>query len=268
MLSCGNCDNQITRQDGIWRAAPDFTPAGFGSDRRDHLEALAANHFWFSPRSQLLETLLTRFTGDGLGAAVDLGCGTGEFLAVLAGRYRTVVGIDAYPESLEVARRQASTAVLVQANILNVPLAGTQFDLAMALDVLEHVEPHQFLAEARRLVVPGGWILVSVPAFPSLWSELDRAAGHRRRYRWTDLKAELEEAGWSPIHWTHYQCTLFPLIWITRRLRVDALQTLERRPPKLLGRFLGGINRLEVALLGNHRLRWGSSIICLARRHE
>ena len=177
-----------------------------------------------------------------------------------------MVGVDAYPESLARARRRAPGAVLVQANVCCVPLAGGQFDLAVALDVLEHVEPAGLLAEARRLVAEGGRLLLTVPAFPSLWSPLDEAAGHRCRYRRSDLGRELEEHGWSVDHWTHYQALLFPILWLVRRSGLARLLTLERHPPGWVSRPLGLINSAEVRLWGRRRLRWGSSLVVLARR--
>jgi SAM-dependent methyltransferase len=154
----------------------------------------------------------------------------------------------------------------VQADIRDVPLADGQFQLAMALDVLEHVDPAEFLLEARRLVEPGGWLLLSVPAFASLWSPHDDAAGHRCRYRRAGLTRELEGHGWSVIHWTHYQALLFPLLWMARRSGIARLLTLERHPPGWTSPPLGFINAVEVRLFGQCRLRWGSSLVVLARK--
>lgn len=57
------------------------------------------------------------------------------------------------------------------------------FDGALLLDVIEHVEADgDFLREVVELVEPGGWVLVSVPAHPFLFSAHDRALRHHRRY--------------------------------------------------------------------------------------
>ncbi len=57
------------------------------------------------------------------------------------------------------------------------------FDGVLALDVVEHVEADQdFLREVVDLVKPGGWVLVSVPAHPVLFSDHDTALRHHRRY--------------------------------------------------------------------------------------
>jgi len=130
------------------------------------------------------------------------------------------------------------------------------------------VEPQDLLGEARRLLRPGGRLLLSVPASPVLWSALDGAAGHRCRYTRRGLEAELQRAGFALEHWTHYQALLFPLLLLARRLPVRGLHRLERRPPGALSAVLGAIHGLEVRLFGGRRLPIGSSLCALARRLE
>ncbi len=263
---CGACGFRAERRDGIWWFAPGFEPAGFPPGRREHLERLAAGHFWFPARRRLLASLVDRFVPDPAGAeAVELGCGTGSLLAELALRFAAVVGVDAYGASLAAAGRAAPAAERVQADLCRLPLETGRFRLAAALDVLEHVAPAPLLSAAARVVEPGGWLLVSVPAHPTLWSELDEAAGHRCRYTLSALGRELEGAGWRLVHWTHYQFLLLPLVWLSRRGPAAALRRLERRPPRLAARLFGAIDSFEVRTLSRARLPWGSSLVALAR---
>lgn len=252
----------------MW-SAPELSPPGFRRERRDHLADIEREHFWFPPRRRLLAGLLDRGTsGSGPGAAgraIELGCGTGGFLPVLAERFGEVVAVEAYGESLAAAAPH-SRVVKIQGDVTRVPLADGQFRLAVALDVLEHVDPDAFLAEAARLVEPGGRLLLSVPALPGLWSELDEAAGHRCRYTRRRLAAELARAGWSLEHWTHYQLALLPLVWLTRRGPWRRARGTERHPPRLLGRALGAVNSLEVRWFGRRRLPAGSSLVAVGRR--
>ncbi len=264
---CPGCGFRAERRDGIWWFAPGFEPAGFPAARREHLEGLEADHFWFPARRRLLASLIDRFVPDPAGAeAVELGCGSAGLLAELARRFAGVVGVDAYGASLAAAHRAAPAAELVQADLGRLPIAPGRFRLAVALDVLEHGAPAPLLAAAARAVEPGGWLLVSVPAHPALWSELDEAAGHRCRYTFAGLRRELEAAGWRPVHRTHYQFLLLPLVWLSRRAPVARLRRLERRPPRLAARVLGAVDALEVRALSRARLPWGSSLVVLARK--
>jgi SAM-dependent methyltransferase len=69
----------------------------------------------------------------------------------------------------------------------------------VAVNVLEHVENHEeFLTEAREAVVPGGALLLFVPALPGIYGSLDKAFEHHRRYTRRTLRDVIENAGWKP----------------------------------------------------------------------
>ncbi len=134
-----------------------------------------------------------------------------------------------------------------------------------ALDVLEHLEPAKLLAEARRLLAPGGRLLLSVPAFASLWSEARRARRPPEALPPRSPGSGAAGGGFVPELTTHYQFLLFPLVWLSRQLDARRQRPLERRPPGFVGRLLGAVNALEVSWWGRSSLPWGSSLIALAR---
>jgi SAM-dependent methyltransferase len=259
---CG-CGETLSRTDGIWRV-DQFEPAGFAAPSRNHLADFEEGHFWFVQRERLVLALLAR-QALAPQRVLDLGCGNGRLLAALAARGAQVTGVDAYADSLARAHTRAPTATLLQADLTDVPVPDGAFDLVAALDVLEHVEPEPFFAEVRRLLAPGGRLLLSVPAFASLWSERDRRAGHRKRYRRRELEAELRDHGFTALVFTHYQFLLFPLLWLSRRLDARRPRPLERFPPAAIGRLLGAVNRLEVSCWGTKSLPWGSSLLAIAQ---
>ena len=75
---------------------------------------------------------------------------------------------------------------------------------------------------------------------------------------------ELQRNGWRPEGYTHFQCLLFPLVFVTRRLGPAALR-IERTPSRLVDRALGLVNRIEVATFSGLRLPFGSSLVAWAR---
>ena len=94
-----------------------------------------------------------------------------------------VTGVEPASQSLEAARARGVGAVLPGS--LDEPLAIDDgvFDLALALDVLEHVaDDVDALRELARVVAPGGRVLVTVPQYAWLWGEHDVLAHHHRRY--------------------------------------------------------------------------------------
>ncbi|HEX3394976.1 MAG TPA: methyltransferase domain-containing protein [Acidimicrobiales bacterium] len=71
-----------------------------------------------------------------------------------------------------------------------------RFDGALLLDVIEHVpDDEDFLGQVVELMSPGGWVLVSVPAHPLLFSTHDTALRHHRRYVPSQCARLIDRAG-------------------------------------------------------------------------
>lgn len=248
---------------GVLQLDEAFAPEGFTAARSDHLQVLEG-HFWYAGRRDLVLRRLDRVRPDGLGRVVELGCGRGLLLGDLAARADALLAVEGHAEAAAAAARRCPEALVLRGDLTALPLEGGQADVVVALDVLEHVDPDAFLAEARRLVRPGGHLLLTVPAFPALWSEADAVAGHRLRYTTGRLRPELDRQGWSWDAHTHYQAALFPLVWASRRLARGGPARLERQPPAIVSRVLGAVNRAEVALLGGRTLPFGSTLLVQA----
>ena len=133
---------------------------------------------------------------------LEVGCGTGAFTTLLAAPGRAVRAIDIDAGRVAAARQATSTLDKVQVEETDIAAAGwcERFDTVVMLDVLEHIEDD--LAILRRLheaLVPGGKLVVKVPAMPGLYGAADRAVGHYRRYSRRGLDQAIAEAGFSCI---------------------------------------------------------------------
>ncbi len=130
------------------------------------------------------------------GSLLDVGCGEGVLVHRWAQRLagRRIVGIDLEEESIQAgwAQRQApNLEYRVMRVAENLPFADGEFDLASAIEVLEHVpDPARTLAEMARCAQRH--LLVSVPREP-LWRALNIARG-----------AYLRELGNTPGHLNHW----------------------------------------------------------------
>lgn len=72
------------------------------------------------------------------------------------------------------------------------------FDLIYAINVIEHIDDDvAALTQLRGLLRPGGKLVIFVPAFPMLYSEMDRRIGHFRRYRLGTLESVTKRAGFA-----------------------------------------------------------------------
>jgi 2-polyprenyl-3-methyl-5-hydroxy-6-metoxy-1,4-benzoquinol methylase len=112
-------------------------------------------------------------------SVLDVGCGEGVLVHQWAQRLgdRRVVGIDLQEESIQAgwAERQAPNLDYQVMHAENLPFAENEFDLASAIEVLEHVpDPEHTLAEMARCAERH--LLVSVPREP-LWRMLNMARG-------------------------------------------------------------------------------------------
>lgn len=97
-------------------------------------------------------------------AVVDLGCGTGDALGVLAPVVRRAVGVDREPAMLAEARRRLAefdNVELISGSLEDVPLPDGSVDAALLMHVLHHVDtPGVVLAEARRVVGARGQVIL------------------------------------------------------------------------------------------------------------
>ena len=172
-------------------------------------------HFWFTHRRLAIRDAARACLSDAPRRArvLDVGCGDGEVLAELCRDYRAI-GLDPRFNDLSLARIRGATR-LVAARGDQPPFARS-FDLVGLFDVVEHVaDDAGLLRRAAELAVPGGFVLLTVPADPKLWSKFDRYAGHYRRYTRRALEDLLREAGLEQVR----ILPLFRILWPLARLQ-------------------------------------------------
>ena len=146
------------------------------------LAHLIRRHPWWRARASLMLALLKRTGVRPPARVLDAGCGWGVNLDVLERHGYRVAGLDISRQILE--RLDRPDRQLIEADLSQaLPESTEQYDAVVSLDVIEHVdEDHTVVSSLGKLAKPGGVILVSVPALPSLYSEFDAIQGHRRRY--------------------------------------------------------------------------------------
>jgi len=111
----------------------------------------------------------------------DLACGTGQVAQALAPFVRQVIAVDGSPAMLAAARgrlRHATGVRLLEGPLEDLPLADAELDVATLVLALHHVpEPDRVLAEAKRVLKPGGRLLVA-DMMPHQREEYRREMGH------------------------------------------------------------------------------------------
>lgn len=116
---------------------------------------------------------------------MDVGCGNGLFFPKL-GALGTVHGIEVDDSLIDPSgpfEKQISREPLGDDNY-----SDSFYDIVTALDVMEHIEDdYGFARNLLRILRPGGYLLLTVPAFQVLWDQHDVNNQHYRRYRKWDL---------------------------------------------------------------------------------
>jgi SAM-dependent methyltransferase len=154
------------------------------------------HHWWYRGRRRIIRAELDRLPLPAGARVLDAGCGSGRTLQELK-RYGHVFGIELNAEAAELARSREQGEVLI-GRLEELPWDGATFDLITCLDVIEHTPDDRVtLRELLRVTKPGGHMLVTVPAYPALWSLHDEANHHYRRYVRGTLRAAAGAAGWQ-----------------------------------------------------------------------
>jgi len=188
------------------------------------MRQLEERHWWFLGRRAIVSTMMRRLmprAGDRPRRILDFGCGTGgntEFFSTWENV--EVDGVDVNARAVALCHERGLSQVR------QIPFEGWSpepetYDLAVAFDVMEHIEfPERPLQAIWRGVKPGGAVLITIPACPSLWSGHDVSLHHFRRYTPDTLRELAASAGlgaWTGL--TYFNTMLFPPTAAVRWLR-------------------------------------------------
>ncbi len=229
----------------------------------------ADHHWWWEGRRRVLASLVSRLRLPPSAQILDVGTGTGSNLPMLA-RYGSIHAceIDEGARNVAAARRLGPVEYGSLPNEL--PFADRRFDLIALLDVIEHVDDD--VAALRAVggrLAPGGAVLITVPALPSMWSQLDQDSHHRRRYLRSDLRATLSQAGLRVEFISYFFTLLLPAALIRRALDRWRPGTYDsdmlRMPHPMINRLLGEVFALERFLVGRVPFPIGLSLLAIAR---
>lgn len=201
---------------------------------------------------------------------LDAGCGTGGSLRWLR-ELGAPCGIDLHPSALRLALARNS-APLALGDVQALPFASDSFDLVTCFDVLCQrgiARDFRVLQELARVLRPGGWLLLRVPAHDWLHGAHDRAVHIRHRYSRAEVLAKLRGTRLRPVRVTYANALLFlpAVLWRTAtRSRVTGDRSDVRRAPRLLNALLAALLRLEARWLRRFSLPFGLSVVALARK--
>ncbi len=137
-------------------ATQDFWTEHWGGEDVDRLIRIAST----SPLTTYIEAALPP-----TGRVLEAGCGLGQYVILLRQRHRVVIGADWSHEALHRSRRAAPSTPLAVMDLTALAVKSGAFAAYISLGVVEHDEhgPDAIVAEAARVLAPGGRLLLSVP---------------------------------------------------------------------------------------------------------
>lgn len=184
------------------------------------MAALEKKHWWFSARRVIINHLFNKLKLMTNAEILEVGCGTGGNLLMLS-QYGRVYAVESNDIAKNFAKNRDTDAEVESGSLPdNIPFDGKQFDLIVLFDVLEHVKED---ADSLRILFSrlklNGYLFITVPALPVLWSEHDENYHHHRRYLKIGLRQLVENAGYQVIITSYFNFFLFPMIFATRYLQ-------------------------------------------------
>lgn len=221
------------------------------------------DYWWYRARSGLLRSVLAPYLVTG-GTVLDVGSADGPSVSWMRERAQQYVPLDIDPQGLSEGG--------VCGSALGLPFRDSVFDVVSAFDVVEHCDPEAgALAEFRRILVPGGRLLLAVPAYAWAWSQFDVDAGHHRRYTRKRLVDALESAGFDVERSTYVFGSTFPLFVAERLMRKirqrRGVESPDLTPlPDWVDQTLTRVCAKEARVLAGRNLPFGSSVVAAATR--
>ena len=233
------------------------------------LYELEETHWWHIGRRRIIASFVQEICAqvtDRTPRILDVGCGTGGNLKLLS-QFGNAEGVDISADALAFCRARGLEVKAGAAEDL--PYEDATFDVVTALDVVEHLDDDVAgLREMRRVLRPGGRVLIFVPTFMWLWGVQDDISHHRRRYRLPELRRALTEAGFQVERTTYANITFLPPTFVGRIL----MRLTGYKPESEAHINISALNPLFARILGAEAtfLRFmnfpiGVSGLCVAR---
>jgi len=231
------------------------------------------SHWWHVGRRRIIAQFvegICREVKDRRPRILDVGCGTGANLLMLS-KYGDAEGVDISPDALSFCRERGIDKVKLGA-AEKLPYDDATFDLVTALDVVEHMDDDvACVLEMRRVLRPGGRVLIFVPTFMFLWGLQDDVSNHRRRYRLSELHRVLDQAGFEVERSTYANITFFaPILLIRQFMKVTRLKTSSENNINVsaLNGLFSWLFGLESTVLRHMNIPFGVSGLCVAKKKQ
>ncbi len=170
---------------------------------------------------------------------LDFGAGFGTLTKAVAARTKQ-------PQCVEPDRQQRERLIRDGFHCFDSieSVESHAYDVVYSSNVLEHIEDDvRALKEIHRVLTPGGKVVLYLPAFQSLYTALDRAIGHYRRYDIKMIETRLREAGFETKQSFYVDVLGYPVSKLFKAIS-DDVSTVNTRTIRIYDSVVFPISRL------------------------
>lgn len=229
-------------------------------------------HWLMRGRRAIVLDMLSRHLKRPGARVLDFGCGSGISVSSLSGAGFDTHGVDFSEEAINFGTTQGikNLQSIVDEQL---PFPDASFDAVTCMDVLEHLKDEQpALSEMRRVLKPGGLLIIMVPAYEFLWGQQDEIAHHYRRYTLGRLIEVVRHDSLMPlVKRSYFNTFLFPVVAVVRCGSWILGLTPKRESDfdlnnRVINAILGAIFAFERVFLRKLNLPFGVSVLLITRK--
>jgi 2-polyprenyl-3-methyl-5-hydroxy-6-metoxy-1,4-benzoquinol methylase len=232
---------------------------------------LHEKHWWWRVRERYIVSRLEQFLPEGASTDIlDVGCRDGLMFDVLS-RFGRIEGVE-IDANASVSERWADRIFVQPFDESFDP--GHQYGLVLMLDALEHMsDPALSLRRAAELLQPDGIVVVTLPAFSSLWTQHDDLNAHVERFTRRSLSTLAAQSEVRIVASNYFFHWLAPVKLAVRakELLVPPRDPYPNIPPHLINVALARLSRIEQRTISRLPVPFGSSLFAVLeplRRYE
>ena len=225
------------------------------------------NHWWFEGRKLILDRILNKFIKKKK-IILDYGCGVGINLGMLS-KYGKVFYYDKSKLAINYVKKKFSNKNFF-ININKLLKYKNKFDLIVATDVIEHIKnDEKEIIKISDLLKKDGYILITVPAFQSLYSSKDISLKHFRRYNKETLRNLLNKHFYE-IKFTYFNFILFlPISFLILFFIITNIQFInrvEKKPNFLINKLAFYFFAFESFFINKINFPFGISLLFFGKK--